>query len=127
MIPKFRVWDESRKIMGEVGKIDYINRVVYSICNTHNDVCIPFDDSLLMQSTEFKDNCGEDIYVGDIVMLRYNGGEFEYYTVVSSDRDGYRLHNGKHGFLDLDCFSEDCIVRGNVYQDIRLLLESVEE
>jgi len=78
MIPKFRAWDKSRKLMGDVTSIKFsevqhmqvkyrINdngKVVDEWSNLDDDAC---GTCFLMQSTGLKEKNGVEIFEGDIV------------------------------------------------------------
>lgn len=70
MIPKLRAWDKRLRLMLEVGKIDFNNKVLF-YSYWLDGSAISFDEVELMRSTGLKDKNGVVIFERDIVEFKY--------------------------------------------------------
>ena len=128
MIPKFRAWDEELKLMLDVSLIDLKKRgVVGEHWGFGETNFLSFDDIELMQSTGLKDDLGEEIFEGDVILWTYCD-EFE-----DSGKAKIIFDKGMFKLLDIrkekevwnslfDCI-ENCNVylQGNIYENPELL------
>lgn len=83
MIPRFRAWLKEDKEMVDVeeihfykGEFDFIGDAITWMCKS--------DDCVLMQSTGFKDQCGKEIFEGDVLKVTNLSSWLE---VVSFNKD----------------------------------------
>lgn len=129
MIPKYRAWDKRLKVMCEVGKIDFINKILF-YSYWLDGSAISFDEVELMQSTGLKDRNGVEIYECDIIDKRYhNMHTYDSIGVVEFGK-GYDSDGWAHGewfgwVTDQDTsladVHEECTVLGNKYENPELL------
>ncbi|MCL6222255.1 YopX family protein [Streptococcus dysgalactiae subsp. equisimilis] len=131
MIPNFRVYNKTTKLMYPVKFISYPLRTVRCI-NKHGlylseeTFYLTREEIVLMQSTGLKDKNGVKIFDGDIVKLQYTiASDFELFEVRQFRGGMWRIDNRRRG-SDLWLRNEDCEVIGNIYQNSDLI-ESVEE
>lgn len=118
-ILKFRVWDKVKKKMYGVEAISFVDSKVYPVYTNTSHRYVPFDESVLMQSTGMKDKNSVDIYENDIVVEEYRD-LVEYGRVFySEERACYRVEFDDYDFdlNEVAC----CFVHGNVYENPDLL------
>ena len=116
---KFRVWDESKKVMlSQVGSW-YFNDEYNEIAFHMNDVTFSDRKYLkLMQYTGLKDRNGKEIYEGDII--RDNDG---FLWVVYFEDGMYCAKGGEYETIEylIEFCPEWCEVIGNIYEHSHLL------
>lgn len=131
MIPKFRAWDKHGQKMFANDELIIWNGNVYAndskklTCNNLKGWSI--DDEYLMQSTGLRDELGEELFEGDVILWSY-WDEFEDSgsAKVIFDKGMFKLldiRTGKEVWNNLfDCI-ENCNVylQGNVYENPELL------
>ena len=130
MIPKFRAWDSVEKKFVE----HFFITDNGLICNmekppSDSKLLIPIEKSelILMQSTGFRDELGEELFEGDVILWSY-WDEFEDSgsAKVIFDKGMFKLldiRTGKEVWNNLfDCI-ENCNVylQGNIYENSELL------
>ena len=146
MIPKFRAWDNKKKLMiDEVVVIDlyheYIGYLYPSQITQGETVSrLPINDVIIMQSTGLKDKSGVEIFEGDIVRIDFNKaentniehapiyGQYAYEDGVINWYQEYAsfMYDGFHNFgTNYEIFSEEMTdlyeVIGNIYENKELL------
>jgi uncharacterized phage protein (TIGR01671 family) len=124
MIPKFRSWDKSRKLMSKVTSIKFSEaqhmQVKYRI-NDNGRVIDEWsnldDDGLgtcvLMQYTGLKDKNGVQIFEGDIVNHYWSnevGESFCHKTVIKNPFD-YKVNEAM--YLN---YADELEILGNIYE-----------
>lgn len=74
MIPRFRAWNKSTKVMyddGDIVDVDIEKKEILVKTTSYKRLSYSFlGDVELMASTGFRDNDGKEIFRGDIVMSR---------------------------------------------------------
>ena len=128
MIPRFRVWDKELQTMLDVSLIDFKKGVLVGEHWEFGETnFMSFDEIVLMQSTGLKDDIGEEIFEGDVILWTY-WDEFE-----DSGRAKIIFEKGMFKLLDVRTGEEvwnnlfDCIencnvfLQGNIYENKELL------
>lgn len=117
MIPKFRAWSKTEKIMSDVKKIDFNNGEVDARCFEETEI----EEVILMQSTGLFDRNGKEIFEGDI-LYGYAGEDF--WEIVEFDTEEGKWirkdiwYNSKLGLSENNEFME---IVGNIYENPELL------
>lgn len=120
MIPKYRAWDIDVKEMYKFETYEEISELFLALDS---------DDSFyyVMQSSELKDDIGETLFEGDIILWTYSDGfEDEGVAKIVFDKGMFKLldiNTGKEVWDSLfDCI-ENCSVylQGNIYKNPELL------
>ena len=120
MIPKFRAWDIDAKEMYKFETYEEISELF---------LALDLDDSFyyVMQSSELKDDIGETLFEGDIILWTYFDGFEDSGKAKIIFKEGmFKLINIKTGedVWDslFDCI-ENCNVylQGNIYENPELL------
>ena len=125
-ILKFRAWDKKLQILGTVSNIDFDFEEVtfYTDDEEGLEICQPFEDVEIMQSTGLFDKNGKEIFEKDIV--KYLGGEYSFIGVVEISafgifaKDKYDNYNFED-FADENTKKADVVVVGNIIEDKELL------
>lgn len=125
IIPKFRVWDKVKAKMYSVEVISFINNKVYPVYTDTSHRYVPFNESVLMQSTGLVDKNGKEIFEGDIVK---DGGEDVGVVVYDKECGAYGLKYKSNLIITFDSLDEMCdwkgsVVIGNIYENSELLEE----
>ena len=129
MIPKFRAWQKTWEELGSVKRIRFDDGNVTSVFFKGKTLGVntAIDEIELMQSTGFKDDIGEEIFEGDVILWTYYDG-FE-----DSGRAKIIFEKGMFKLLDVRTGEEvwnnlfDCIencnvfLQGNIYENPELL------
>lgn len=111
---KFRAWDVESKSMAFVETLHLGEKIKPQIKNCKWDWYKR--DYKLMQYTGLKDVNGVEIYEGDILYALDNNEEYEEYVgVVEYDSVGCFVTTG---FPHVT--SDDCFVKGNIYENPEL-------
>lgn len=123
MIPKYRAWNKSTKVMYEDGDIVSIDIEKSQICVKtpffEKLTCYSFRDIDLMQSTGFTDKDGKDIFRGDIVTSR--NGLFKGVVTLRQDLGTYVINLiGYKNFERLCNVADSTKVIGNIYTNPEL-------
>ena len=131
MTPKFRAWDKHEQKMFSEDELIIWNNNVYA--NDSKKLSCDYlkgwsiDEEYLMQSTGFRDELGEELFEGDIILWTY-WDEFE-----DSGSAKIVLDKGMFRLLDIRTEKEvwnnlfDCIencnvfLQGNIYENPELL------
>ena len=152
MIPKFLAWDKKHNEMIRVVSINFDEKFVRGLAEVESNLDIEssynFDEIEVLESTGLKDNCGNDIYEGQIVKkingyrhMRGNRGltkeqidtkmankDISEYELATIERKGAYFgvrHIGSDSVIPLNynvvTKVEDLEVIGNIYQDAHLL------
>lgn len=104
---KFRVWDKKLQIFGTVSNIDFeFKEVTFYIDDKEElDICRPFEDIELMQSTGLFDKNGKEIFIGDIVKFPDLYGFYDFEGGLTSV-DGLNVASvvNKGSYIILDNF-----------------------
>ena len=124
MIPRYRAWNKSTKVMyddGDIVSIDIEKSQIYVKTPFFEQLsCYNFRDIDLMQSTGFTDNDGKDIFRGDIVTSR--GGLFKGIISLRQDLGAYVIKLiGYKDFVRLSTVANTTEVIGNIYENPELL------
>ena len=124
MIPRFRAWDKSTKVMyddGDIVSIDIEKSQIYVKTPFFEQLsCYNFRDIDLMQSTGFTDNDGKDIFRGDIVTSR--GGLFKGVVSLRQDLGVYVINLiGYNHFERLCNVADSTHIIGNIWENPDLL------
>ncbi len=126
MILKYRAWDSWRKRMSVVDRI-YIDTEGVRLYDDFGEYWRDFRDIKLMQSTEFTDDIGEEIFEGDIILWTYwDGFEDSGTAKIIFDKGMFKLldvRTGEEVWDNLfDCI-ENCnvFIQGNIYENPELL------
>lgn len=128
MLPRFRVWDKETKTMIDVSLIDFKKGFLVGEHWEFGETnFMSFDEIELMQSTGFKDDVGEEIFEGDVILWTYwDEWEDEGRAKVVFDKGMFKLldiRTEKEVWDNLfDCI-ENCNVylQGNIYENTELL------
>ena len=117
---KFRVWHKGKKIISEVLGIDILHKEIF-FSNGDVDYCEISDFKYieLMQYTGLKDEYGDEIYEGDIVILHNS----KYKVIFNSKEARFVL---KDAFFEMDIpftnnNNERIEIVGNIYENPELL------
>lgn len=122
---KFRAW------------IPTFNKLETGLFGLRSDGKSSFNsEAILMQYTGYKDKKGVEIYEGDILLITSTdedkkNGYNDFTELVYFSFGSFRVTEGKYdislttepegSFNELgECFSEDCVVIGNMYQNPEL-------
>ncbi len=118
MIPKFRAWDKTIKIMQTVEDINCeVGAITIEEC-----VCFKLDNFVLMQSTGLLDKNGKEIFEGDIVDYQVPNQEMcGLYEVRRSSSGEWRIDNETYGRSLYIAGSQHCKIIGNIYENPELL------
>lgn len=124
MIPRYRAWNKSTKVMyddGDIVSIDIEKSQIYVKTPFFEQLsCYNFRDIDLMQSTGFTDNDGKDIFRGDIVTSR--GGLFKGVVSLRQDLGVYVIKLiGYKDFVRLSTVASSVVIIGNIYENPELL------
>lgn len=124
MIPRYRAWDKSTKVMyddGDIVSIDIEKSQIYVKTPFFEQLsCYNFRDIDLMQSTGFTDNDGKDIFRGDIVMSR--SGLFKGIISLRQDLGVYVINLiGYNHFERLCNVADSTHIIGNIWENPDLL------
>ena len=124
MIPRYRAWDKSTKVMyddGDIVSIDIEKSQIYVKTPFFEQLsCYNFRDIDLMQSTGFTDNDGKDIFRGDIVTSR--GGLFKGVVSLRQDLGVYVINLiGYNHFERLCNVADSAHIIGNIWENPDLL------
>lgn len=124
MIPRYRAWNKSTKVMyddGDIVSIDIEKSQIYVKTPFFEQLsCYNFRDIDLMQSTGFTDNDGKDIFRGDIVTSR--GGLFKGVVSLRQDLGVYVINLiGYNHFERLCNVADSTHIIGNIYENPELL------
>lgn len=124
MIPRYRAWNKSTKVMyddGDIVSIDIEKSQIYVKTPFFEQLsCYNFRDIDLMQSTGFTDNDGKDIFRGDIVTSR--GGLFKGVVSLRQDLGVYVINLiGYNHFERLCNVADSTYIIGNIYENPELL------
>ncbi|PTK30804.1 YopX family protein [Staphylococcus hominis] len=122
MIPKLRAWDKRLRLMIEVGKIDFNNKILF-YSYWLDGSAISFDEVELMKSTGLKDKNGTEIYEGDIVQHSEKPNPcFSYpFKVIQARTGEWRLDNFRCGTVLAFSNQDELEVLGNIYENPELL------
>lgn len=124
MIPRYRAWDKSTKVMyddGDIVSIDIEKKEILVKTTSYKRLSYSFlGDVELMASTGFRDNDGKDIFRGDIVMSR--SGLFKGIISLRQDLGAYVIKLiGYKDFVRLSTVANTTEVIGNIYENPELL------
>lgn len=124
MIPRYRAWNKSTKVMyddGDIVSIDIEKSQIYVKTPFFEQLsCYNFRDIDLMQSTGFTDNDGKDIFRGDIVTSR--NGLFKGVINLRQDLGLYVVNLiGYRNFERLCNVADSTQIIGNIYENPKLL------
>ncbi|MBF1053691.1 MAG: hypothetical protein HXL14_02285 [Parvimonas sp.] len=143
---RFRVWDKKLQKFGTVSNIDleFEEVTFYTDDEEGLEICQPFEDVEIMQSTGLFDKNGKEIFIGDIVKFPDLYGFYDFeggltsvdgLNVASVVKKGncITLDNfaGKDGFTERELENYECTfddldfknfeVIGNIYENKELL------
>lgn len=124
MIPRYRAWSKTEKIMSDVKKIDFWNREIDA--RLFEETAI--EEVVLMQSTGLFDKNGKEIFEGDLIITNAYAcivcfGEYTYFE----DEDTQTTAIGFYlSFLNVTpatyapfekCYWDNCEVIGNIHEN----------
>lgn len=93
MIPKFRAWDKLTDTIQDVLDINFLEKTVTvsqkGIVWYKHDNLRSFEDLILMQSTEFKDNNDTEIFEGDVVNIHWFYADFDPVELGAFENEEY--------------------------------------
>lgn len=133
MIPRYRAWNKTTKVMYEVddimsidfGKSEISVKTLFFKRTNYYD----FNDIVLMQSTELTDKNGKEIFEGDVVTDGYTTGDIKkhptlgFYTV--DDNGTERWFSDTATIEDFEEYVETAHrileISGNIYENPELL------
>lgn len=139
MIPKYRAWDKKGEALNEVTAIEWSLEYVEFM---NGAVERSFDDVVIMQSTEFKDNNDTEIFEGDVVNIHWFYADFDPVELGAFENEEYaervtvKKEFGNFGFwweeadswVDLATLAmssrldeESFEILGNIYENPELL------
>ncbi|ASN68234.1 hypothetical protein 3S14_4 [uncultured Caudovirales phage] len=123
MIPRYRAWDKTTKVMygdGDIVLIDIEKKQIHVKTPFFEQVnCYSFRDIDLMQSTGFTDKDGKDIFNGDIVTSR--SGLLKGIVRLRQDLGMYVINLiGYNNFERLCNVADSTKVIGNIYENPEL-------
>ena len=125
---KFRAYHKERKEIFEIASIDFEEKKAALSNGIIKLLNVDFKQFELLQYTGVKDKNGNEIYEGDIVLIKLDETSTWYKTVVGFkkgafianliDKEDY-VYIFHHGFTD-----DDFEIIGNVYENKNLLEEN---
>lgn len=123
MIPRYRAWNKSTKVMyedGDVVDVDIEKKEILVKTTSCKRLSYNFlGDVELMSSTGFTDSDGKDIFGGDIVMSRC--GLFKGVVSLRQDLGTYVINLiGYKNFERLCNVADSTKVIGNIYTNPKL-------
>lgn len=117
MFPKYRAWLKSKKRMIDVYSINFEEKTVQWIENTIYIRTEGFEDVILMQTTHIKNKRENELFDGDIVMLKWTVYDEPSPYVIWQSRTGeWRVDNRYSGKV-LGFSNDDCELVGNVFEN----------
>ena len=124
---KFRAWlKKEQKMDNDIDHISWLEDELYCI-GDEITYMVSAEDLVLMQSTGFTDDFGEEIFEGDIILWTYwDGFEDSGTAKIIFDKGMFKLldvRTGEEVWDNLfDCI-ENCNVflQGNIYENPELL------
>lgn len=122
---KFRVWDNSDKIMRTVHQLNC--KTESNLTQVSTDVgCFEVPWEFIIQYTGLKDKNGVEIYEGDTIKLSNDQIGVVFYDDLSGASFDVDLRDGKYALLGLgtSVVSFKAFVIGNIYENPELLAES---
>lgn len=124
MIPRYRAWDKSTKVMyddGDVVDVDIEKKEILVKTLSYKRLSYSFlGDVELMASTGFRDNDGKDIFKGDIVMSRH--GLFKGVVSLKQDLGAYVIKLiGYNHFERLCNVADSTHIIGDIWENPDLL------
>lgn len=124
MIPRYRAWNKSTKVMyddGDIVSIDIEKSQIYVKTPFFEQLsCYNFRDIDLMQSTGFTDKDGKCIFKGDIVAAET--GLFAGVIGIDQDLGAYVVRSiGYKYFKRLRDVASSVVVIGNFYENPEIL------
>ena len=135
---KFRAWDKKLQKFGTVSNIDleFEEVTFYTDDEEGLEICQPFEDVEIMQSTGLKDKNGKEIFEGDIVNCGYlfTGSPFEEEDEYEEEKGvvkflncGFNIEfkNCNALFIDIMLNCEDVEVIGNIYENKELIQNEI--
>lgn len=132
MIPRYRAWIKAEECFADyIESIDFCSNEV-DLCwgGICENGCFDFEDVILMQSTELKDDIGETLFEGDIILWTYFDGFEDVGVAKIVFAEGMfkllDIHTEEEVWDSLSDCIENCSVylQGNVYKNPELLEES---
>jgi uncharacterized phage protein (TIGR01671 family) len=129
---KFRIYDKERKLMEEVGAIDWASDGFPITVNTETNKYYRIENGEkhieLMQFTGLLDKSGKEIYEGDIIRKNYGVGahDMECIVVWKNGSLGYKPNYSRSDGLDFTSFERvaswnQMEVIGNIHTTPELL------